>query len=94
MGLAECTCGARKGQQTRPKSGAEQRELDALEQLQEAVDALKAIYTSTREDAKGQQHTIRGYLDARGVFNDDVGGSRRLVALAAAYALARVGVAQ
>lgn len=63
-------------------------------ETRELVDALKAIYTSTREDAKGQQHTIRAYLDARDVFNDDVQGSRRLVALAAAYALARVGEVQ
>jgi hypothetical protein len=66
-----------------------QEKREVQKQLREALDALKAIYTSTREDAKGQQHTIRAYLDARGVFNDDVSGSRRLVALTAAYALAR-----
>jgi len=53
----------------------------------ELLAALEAIYTSTREDAKGEQHTIRAYLDARGVFNDDISGSRRLVALAAEHVL-------
>src|SRR6187551_3827921 len=43
-------------------------------------EALAAIHTSTREDEKGQQWEIRKYLDAHGVCNDDIAGSRRLVA--------------
>lgn len=71
-----------------------QEKREVQRQVAELVAALKAIYTSTRDDAKGEQWTVRAYLDSRGVFNDDVSGSRRLVALAAAYALARVGEAK
>jgi hypothetical protein len=45
----------------------------------EALSALKVIYTSTRGDEKGEQWTIRKWLNKRGVFNDDIAGSKRLV---------------
>jgi len=47
---------------------------------QEEREALKAILQATRADARGEQWTIRAYLDKRGVFNGDISSTRRLVA--------------
>ena len=50
-------------------------------------EALAAIQQSTRDDEKGEQWTIRNFLNKHGVFNDDISGSRRLVAEACRYVL-------
>jgi len=49
---------------------AERDELQAL---------AGAILRSVRDDAHGEQWTIRKFLDDRGVYNDNLSGSRRLV---------------
>jgi len=65
-----------------------QAQLTEAERAQQALRAaLDAILASTREDAKGEQWTIRKYLDERGVFNSDISSSRRLVAEACQLAL-------
>lgn len=51
----------------------------AIEQRDELLSAVWAILQSTRGDSKGEQWTIRRWLNDRGVFNDDIQGSKRLV---------------
>lgn len=65
---------------------AEMIELDDREELLELV---RAILKSTREDALGEQWTIRAFLEQRGVYTGNMQGSRRLVAEACEHVLER-----
>ena len=49
--------------------------------------ALKAILTTTRGDEKSQCWEIRKFLDANGIYNDDLGSNERLIAEACRLAL-------
>lgn len=59
-------------------------------QVVELTSALKAIHLAARGDAKGECWTIRKWMDARGMFNDDINGNVRLIEEAANYAVTRV----
>ena len=49
--------------------------------------ALKAIFTATRGDEKSQHWALRKFLDAHGIYNDDLNCSERLIAEACKVAL-------
>ena len=55
-----------------------------IAQLREAVEAIR---TACRGDAKGEWWTLREWLNKRGVYNDDISGGKRLVEIACVFAL-------
>lgn len=71
------------GEADRPATERERAEQIAAE-LKELV---RAILQSTRDDEKSEQWTIRRFLEHRGVYDGNISGSRRLVALACQNAL-------
>jgi hypothetical protein len=74
-------------EQERDKQAAEADRYCSL--YVDLLAALKAIEQSTREDERGEQWTIRAFLNNHGVFNGDISSSRRLVAEACKLAIAK-----
>lgn len=59
---------------------AAESSLARVEAARAALEELvQAILASVREDEKGEQWTIRAFLDKRGVYHENMSGSRRLV---------------
>ena len=68
---------------------ADAERLKALEAERDlAQGALKVIYATVRGDEKSECWTIRKWLDKRGLFNDDIQASERLIAMVCKAALA------
>lgn len=64
----------------------------AAARIEELTEALQVIHTAMRGDEKGEFWTLRAWLDKRGIFNDDLGVTERLVDAVCMGALSGIGV--
>ena len=63
--------------------------LASCRRLQERTrDGVAAIYQAARGDKKGEAWTLRKWMDGEGLFNDDIGGTDRLIEVATSHLLA------